>query len=216
MTALVHILCGPASSGKTGRLLERCRAATARGIAAVLWLSPTRRCAEHIQQQLLTGEAGSFGVRVLTFQDLADEIVRVNDPLARPLPSAQRRLLAADVVAELHPRGELAHFERVLDTRGFGEGVVNLLAELKRAEVRPKEFTQAAYRRGKRREVIGAKDRACTGIYDRYHQHLKRHHLYDVEGRLWYARDLLRQGQKQPFEHVQAVFVDGFTDFTRT
>src|SRR5262249_11339177 len=49
-----------------------------------------------------------------------------------------------------------------------------------------------------------------------YQRRLVKHKLYDLEGRFWYARDLLGRGVRRPFEAVRAVFVDGFTDFTRT
>ncbi|MBV9123173.1 MAG: exodeoxyribonuclease V subunit gamma, partial [Planctomycetes bacterium] len=53
-------------------------------------------------------------------------------------------------------------------------------------------------------------------LYTEYQNRLIAHHLYDLEGRFWYARDLLSRDQRRPFEKVRAVFVDGFTDFTRT
>ena len=53
-------------------------------------------------------------------------------------------------------------------------------------------------------------------LYGAYQERLVRHQLFDLEGRFWYARELLRRGRRRPFEHVRAVFLDGFTDFTRT
>lgn len=223
MSATVHILCGPAGSGKTARLLERYRAA-ATGLGAALWLGPTHRAVEAVRESLLGGPA-LLAPRLFTFQDFAEEVIRANDPAARPLSDVQRRLLADDLVADLHRRGELSHFERVVDTRGFTEGVFALLAELKRAEVWPAQLARAAYRRGYRgRHVaktingcdISRKDRQCARLYARYQQQLRRLHLFDLEGRIWYARDLLARGRRRPFEDVRAVFVDGFTDFTRT
>ncbi len=223
MSATVHILCGPAGSGKTSRLLERYRAAAAVPGSA-LWLGPTRRAVEAIRETLLDGPA-LLAPHLFTFQDFAEEVVRANDPTARPLSDVQRRLLADDLIADLHRRKELSHFERVAETRGFTAGVFALLAELKRAEVWPAQLARAAYRRGYRgRHVaktikghaISGKERQCTRLYARYQQQLQRLHLFDLEGRLWYARDLLGRGGRRPFEEVRAVFVDGFTDFTRT
>ena len=39
--------------------------------------------------------------------------------------------------------------------------------------------------------------------------------LVELEGRLAHATRLLEKGKRRPFEHVRAVFVDGFTRFTR-
>jgi ATP-dependent helicase/nuclease subunit B len=217
MSATVHILCGSAP------LLGRYRAA-ASVPGGALWLGPTRRAVEAVRESLLDGPA-IIGPRLLTFQDFADEVVRANDPAARPLSDVQRRLLADDLVADLHRRKELSHFDRVADTRGFTEGVFALLAELKRADVWPAQLARACYRRGYRgRHVartihghaISRKDRQCARLYARYQQQLRRLHLFDLEGRLWYARDLLARGLRRPFEGVRAVFVDGFSDFTRT
>ncbi|HZT81035.1 MAG TPA: PD-(D/E)XK nuclease family protein [Gemmataceae bacterium] len=205
-TARVHVLCGPSGSGKTARLLERFRAA-AEMPGAALWIGPTRRAIEALRLRALHGGAGGVAPRFVTFQELADEIIRANDPTARPLSNPLRRLLAEDVLDGLHQRGRLPHFAGVAETRGFGEGVLGLLAELKRNEVRPEELARAA---------VGDKDRQCARLYARYQQLLTRHALFDLEGRLWHARDLLARGLRRPFEEGQAVFVDGFTDFTRT
>jgi ATP-dependent helicase/nuclease subunit B len=205
MSATVHILCGPVGSSQTTRLLERYRAAASE-LGTALWLGPTRRAVEEVREALVAGPA-LLAPHLLTFQDFAEELIRVNDPAARPLSDVQRRLLADDLVAELHRRKELTHFDRVADTRGFTEGVFALLAELKRAEVWPEQLAQHA---------VSRKGQQCANLYARYQQQLGRLHLFDLEGRLWYARDLLERGQKRPFENVRAVFVVGFTDFTRT
>src|SRR5437870_1054352 len=125
---VVRVLCGPAASGKTERLLARCRA----GGGAALWLGPTRRSVEAVRLRLPTGGPAP---RLFTFQDFAEEIIRCHDPTARPLSNPHRRLLADDLVADLHAAGQLPHFGGVVDTRGFGATVFALLAELKRNEV---------------------------------------------------------------------------------
>src|SRR5262249_9170577 len=142
----------------------------------------------------------------------------VNDPTARPLSHVQRRLLADELVADLHARGELSHFHGVAETRGFAETIFSLLAELKQNEIWAEDFTaavtQLAQQRGE--TTAPAKDRQCALLYSEYQRRLVKHKLYDLEGRFWYARDLLGRGVRRPFEAVRAVFVDGFTDFTRT
>src|SRR5262249_454364 len=88
---------------------------------------------------------------------------------------------------------------------GFGEGLVNLLAELRRHRVAPDLLARAA---------AGPKETACAGVYARYCKELDRGHLYDAAGRLWRAAELLRTGLVEPFADLAAVFVDGFTDFS--
>jgi ATP-dependent helicase/DNAse subunit B len=213
MPARVRILCGPAGSGKTRRLLPRYREVAGAAFGAALWLAPTRRSVEAIRPQLLAGRSACLAPNLITFQDFAEEIIRVNDPAARPLSHVQRRLLAEEIVAELHGRGQLSHFRGVVETRGFAETVFELLAELKQNEIWPERFAEVVARKGKQ---APAKEQQCALIYNEYQKALIAHQLYDLEGRFWYARDLLGRGARRPFEAVRAVFVDGFTDFTRT
>src|SRR5436305_13529839 len=131
MSEVVTILRGPARSGKTARLLERCRAIA--GAGTVLWLTPSLRRADQLRPQL----AGVPGLLLLTFEELAGELIAANEPDLRPLPRCQGRLIIDDVLAELVHRKRLSHFERVAETHGFAEGVADLLGELQRADVAP-------------------------------------------------------------------------------
>jgi ATP-dependent helicase/DNAse subunit B len=212
MTASVHLVCGPAGSGKTSRLLLRYRSVARSMVGGALWVAPTRRAAEEIRPRLVEEDKPLLAATVFTFQDLAEEVIRVNDPAARPLTNVQRRLLADDIVADLHAGGQLSHFQRIADTRGFAEAVFSFLAELKRNEIWPDHLDRVLHGRPGGGD---AKDRQCARIYAEYQARLIRQNLYDLEGRFWYARDLLGRGRRRPFEAVQAVFVDGFTEFTR-
>src|SRR5437764_865117 len=175
MTAGVHILCGPAGSGKTerflGRFLEVARCAP--GVA--LWLGPTRRAVQAVRGRLLERVRGLCGSRLCTFQDFAEEVLRDNDPRARLLSNIQRRLLVEEVVARLEEQGEVSHFARILETRGFVEGLLGLLVELKRSEISPLRFARALYRCGS--SVPGGvrpQDRQCARIYARYQRELRK------------------------------------------
>jgi ATP-dependent helicase/DNAse subunit B len=202
MSATVHILCGPAWSGTSARLLERYRA-VASDPGAALWLGPTRRAVQAVRESLLAGPC-LLAPRLFTFQDFAEEIIRANDAAAQPLSDAQRRLLVDDIIAEMLQGKELPYFDRVADTRGFTEGVFALLAELRRAGARPEHLA----------DIGGDKARQCARLYENYEERLRRQHLLDHEGRTWHARALFGCGLRRPFESVRAVFVDGFADFT--
>ena len=207
MAAAVRILCGPAWAGKTQRLLERYRVCLADRPGSALWLGPTVRSVEALRERLLEETAALCCPRLTTFHDVLQEIVRVNDPEARPLTAVQRRLLAEDMAAELSGGGRLAHFAGVADMRGFTDGVLGLLTDLQRNAVSPEEFAQKA--------GAGDKQRQCARLYAHYHDELQRQHLHDADGVAGRACDLLRRGLRRPFGEVRAVFVDGFGDFTR-
>jgi ATP-dependent helicase/DNAse subunit B len=217
MRAAVHLLSGPASSGKTRRLVERYRTVSRQSVGSALWLAPTYRSVEALRPDLLADGGGRVAPHVYTFQDFVEALIRVNDPHARRLPNLQRRLLADDLVVRLHEEGRLSHFHRIVDTRGFAEDVFAFLAVLKQNEIWPEAFAAAVERpaSGSGRPA-SSKDQQCALLYTLYQNQLIRHNLYDHEGSFWYARDLLSKGRRQPFAAVRAVFVDGFTDFTRT
>jgi ATP-dependent helicase/DNAse subunit B len=210
MSATVTILCGPAGSGKTGRLLERFRACTRAVPGSALWLGPTRRGVEAVLERL---REGPDGPRLLTFSEFIDELLQANDPLNRPLSGVQRRLLLDDVMSRLQEDGELSYFERVLDTRGFRDGVSGLLVELQRHGISSTRFSRATSRSG---DGASPKERQCARLYDRYRRELQRLNLLDEEGRAERACTLLREGWCEPFADLRSVFVDGFTDFTHS
>ena len=87
---------------------------------------------------------------------------------------------------------------------------MQFIRELKRLEIWPEEFARAHGKSGTK------KDRELADLYTRYQERLTQHELYDAQGRFWSARAELRKGQVRPFERLRHVFVDGFTDFTRT
>jgi ATP-dependent helicase/DNAse subunit B len=223
MTAAVRVLCGPAGSGKTQRLLMRYQELARSAPGAALWLVPTRRGAEQVSDLFLSVLGGYCGPAPRTFAEWAADVIRANDPAARLLSAAQRRLLLDELIARLDAEGELAYFGRVLETRGFTAGVSGLLAELQRADVTPAAFARAAYRQGLAAGISGrtiggrailAKDRCFARLFARFVRELRRHNLHDAEGQTWHALALLRRGLRQPFAAVRYVFVDGFSDFT--
>jgi ATP-dependent helicase/nuclease subunit B len=204
----VHTLCGPARSGKTARMLERFRERLTVAPESVLWLAPTVRAVEALRGRLLNEAPASDDLRLRTFHEMLQEIVQANDPAARLLTGVQRRLLTEDLVASLSTGGRLKHFVGVADTRGFTDGVLGLFADLQRNAVPVERFSEAA-------TAAGAKERQCAHLYARYDDELRRQNLHDADGVASRAGDLLRQGLRQPFAAVRAVFVDGFGDFTR-
>jgi ATP-dependent helicase/nuclease subunit B len=206
MKATLHVVCGPARSGKTARLLGEFVRRTRADPGTTLWLVPTRRAADDFRERLRGQARGLCGFYLRTFEDLVAALVEANDPKARPLAGVQRRLLVEEVLADLRRRGELPCFGPVSATRGFAEALLGLLGELARAGVGPAEFARAA---------ASARDREAAHVYARYREALAREGLHDAEAFPAHAAKLLRSGPCAPFEGLKAVFVDGFTDFSR-
>jgi ATP-dependent helicase/nuclease subunit B len=226
MSAEVRVLCGPADSGKTGRLLDLFRQHARAAPGCALWLGPTPRAVEAIRNRLLAGSAALVAPRLYAFSGFFDEIIRCNDPGVRPLSPVQQRLLAEEIGERLLNDARLSYFAGVIDTRGFIEGLLQLLAELKRQQITPRDLARAVRRRSHegvpdpalspRRRGVSRKDRECTRLFAHYERELHRLRLLDIEGRPAHALGLLRQGLWRPFGTVRIVLVDSFTDFTES
>jgi ATP-dependent helicase/DNAse subunit B len=213
MPARSTVLIGPARSGKTDQLLSKYRAALNRRVpGSVLWLAPTARSAASIRERLLSADlTACFSPGVMTFDRFAESILRASPALVKPISDLLRRQLIGHVIDQAVAAGRLRYFGSIADTPGFVDLVGRFIREWKRMEIWPEQFREVCRSQGET-----AKDRELADLYTEYQQRLIDHHLYDAEGRFWTARSLLRDGQRRPWEHLQLVVADGFTDFTRT
>jgi ATP-dependent helicase/nuclease subunit B len=227
MPAQITVVVGPARSGKTERMLAVYRktltAAAAAGTpASTLWLAPTRRAVEQVRDRLLgEGLDACFSPNLKTFDQLSSDVIAradASDEIHRIDDRMKRRLIEG-LVRRADAAGELRHFGPIAQTPGFIDLAFEWISELKRLEVWPEEFEKACRERD---DSTGGgvrttrKDRELVGLYKAYQEHLLRHKLYDLEGRIWSARERLQNGQKLPGGDLQLVIAEGFTDFTRT
>ncbi len=222
----LFVLTGPASCGKTARLLERYRAILATTPPeSTLWLAPTSRSAVEIRDCLLGGELDScFSPGVTTFARFAETVLQRGDgPRPQPTPLSEgdgtsiatmrrlsgllKRQLVRQLIDEAARKGALRHFGPIASTAGLLDLVCDFIGQMKRLEIWPEQFAEACSQRG-----FSAKDRELLEIYSGYQDRLLAHDLYDAEGCFWSARDLLHR-RPMPF---QLVIADGFADFTRT
>ena len=208
----ITVIVGPARCGKTDRLVNAYRQVLGSGsIGAALWLSPTHRSAAAIGGQTLAGSlSGCFSPNCLTFDQFARRVLDASAQKTRPIGLPLQRQLLRRLVDEASRRGPLRYFEPIARRPGFLDLLVSFIQELKRLEIWPQELSEACGRR------TADKDRELFHLYDQYQRLLTKHNLYDAQGRFWSARALLREGLAGPLAHLRHVFVDGFTDFTRT
>ncbi|RPI77638.1 MAG: hypothetical protein EHM42_13665, partial [Planctomycetaceae bacterium] len=101
--------------------------------------------------------------------------------------------------------------EPIAGSGGFLDLVHAFIAELKRSETWPEDLEQACAARG-----AGRRDREFARVYAEYQEVLLKHQLFDAEGKFWWAREKLRQGEWGAFGSLDLVVVDGFDDFTQT
>jgi ATP-dependent helicase/DNAse subunit B len=217
MAGSIEVLTGEAGTEKTTRLFALYRKAlieahVAGPLGSTLWLVPTARAQKPLLERLGDGSLPVlFSPNVLTFQDFAERILRAGPTTATALSPAMRRMLMRRIVDRLNDDGQLRHFSVIAPTAGFLDLVTAFIAELKRTETWPENFTAACARRG-----VRPGDRELAAIYTAYQEALLDHKVYDSEGRFWSACNALKEGQWGPFAELSLVVVDGFTDFTHT
>lgn len=182
------------------------------GIGEVLWLTPTHRSAQAVLKRLLDDDlACCWAPGVMTFEQFAERVLRGAGPPASLLNPAERRMLVKSTISDVRRDGELQYFNRVAETRGFGNQLGRFIAELKREEAWPDLWLNQLTDR-----PDSPKDRELGLLYDRYQQRMLAWDKYDPEGRFWLARRELTNGRWDAFPELQLVVVDGFSDFTTT
>lgn len=217
MAAEMEILTGPACSGKTTALLTAYRATLLQGQlqrrpGRTLWLAPTHLVSQQIREQLRTAQTSVvLAPQVMTFDLFADRILQYTTEVMRSVPPVMQRVLLRGIIDETLAAGKIQYFAGIARTSGFLDVVLGLIAELKREEAWPADFSAACQQRGARKA-----DLESAALYSEYQARLEAHHRYDSEGRFWSARDQLQHGHWGPFPEFDLVVVDGFSDFTHT
>ncbi len=209
----VIVLTGPASSGKTSAVIElyrRCDDAIS-GPGCLL-IVPNAPAVAQAKSLLLERTAGALiAPAVTTFAGLAGNILASSGRSPATLSRVQRMLLLERIIAEIHAAGGFRALGPLVDTPGLAEVLDKSIAELKRAAVEPDMLEKAM---GK----PSGKDADLLAVYRKYQKHLLDTGLFDVEGQMWQARDVLAGDNDTPlgYEGITSVAVDGFTDFTPT
>ena len=209
------MLCGPAGSGKTEAVLAQyVQCVRAHGEDAVVLLLPTRLAAERVRRGLVSEGRlpGLLDARILTFPDLAALILSANHERVAAISELEQRLLMRAVTDELCAAGELRALAEMCALPGFIDGLCGFVGELKRIAVRPEQFRA----RLAGSPLADGRSHDLARIYEAYQARLQALGLYDDAGLFWWARDVLRRGDRRPFEELRVVLVDGFDDFTTT
>ena len=213
MATEVHLIAGPARSGKTTRLLERYRrflqSQSREALpAAGLWISPHPGAVAQVRDALAAASRTALlQPAILTFSAFAESLATRGERRIRPISPLQKRRLLQLVVDRAVQQRQLRHFRPVAKTPGFLAQLDELIAELKRRDVWPEDF---------QRRSRNQRDRELSILYDAYQRQLLASDLYDAEGRFWAARNELSRSKSRPTAPFGLVVVDGFSDFTAT
>lgn len=208
----VTILCGPAGSGKTSRMVEACCKAIDRdGFGSgALTLVPNRMLVDDFKRRVVArrGGAAILAPNVMTFESLARDILLQNRAAVRRTADTGRFAALREAIDAALDAGDIAVYRDVADLPGFARSVERVIGELKRAEIPPDRFERSAARTGSDR------DRELAAIYRRYQSLLMERNLYDDQGVYWQAGDVAEAGPFAPCRGLRTVLVDGFTDFS--
>ncbi len=207
----VVVLCGPAASGKTEAALEFYRHFRKERNGGCLLIAPNAPAVAAIKRKLLAKSPHGVIVspEVVTFAALGARILTEAGIPAAAMPAFQRHLLLRRIVDELTSAGKLPALSAVADTPGAIAALDRAISDLKRAAIEPETLAGAIRSdKGKHRDLVE--------VYRRYQVCLHERRAYDLEGRMWQARDYLAGGGNCDLGGAAAICVDAFTDFTPT
>lgn len=200
----LRLVTGPANAEKARAVLDGVRDARARDPLLVV---PTAADVERFRGELAEGGV-VFGVRVLTFRGLGEEVA-VRTGLATSVVGPVARERVGRRVAGTTPLAALA---ASASTPGFAVALCELCAELEAARVTPQRFTRALADWSAATGRDGAYGRELAALYAGWRRALERLGYTDREVRDAAALDALVATPAA--WGATPVFVYGFDDLT--
>ncbi|MEX0585096.1 MAG: hypothetical protein WD176_00535, partial [Pirellulales bacterium] len=178
----------------------------------LLWLAPSSRSVTAVREQLIArGLDACLGPGVVTFDDLAEQILFASNSKTRPISPVLQRELLRRVIARALDGEALKFFAEAASRSGFAELLAEHIRELKRHDISPQAYEKIAATRGQPQP-----HQELARLYADYERQLTAHGLRDEEGTHWIARDALASGACPRYQKLDLLIADGFTDFTRT
>ena len=199
----LKLVTGPANSAKAGHVLGALRR---RVHEEPILVVPVFGDVEHAQREM-AGAGAVFGVRVVRFAWLFEEIARRQGVAARIASDLQRQL----VVEEAIQAARLTELRHSAERPGFARAAAHFVSELGRSMVDPPRLTQALRvwaGEGPRRRYADE----VAAIYGRYRAGLEAAQLVDPELFARRALDAFRRDPRRFGDNP--VYVYGFDDFT--
>ena len=180
-----------------------------RGWEGVRYLVPTVGHKRSIECLLLErGERkGLLGDPVTTFFNFAEEVARRAALHPRRLSEVQKYLVLKKIARE----AKVDYFDRARRFPGFVQALGETIDELKVHMVWADELTRAAQTAGT--GAFARKIGELGLLYAQYQEWVRVHDLYDNEGLMWIATELLRDNASL-FGDLHCLILDGFARLT--
>jgi len=201
MTTVLYL--APATSGKTAYLIDRARRVARGGAVSPRVIVPTRLQARAWRERLARG-GGALGVRVGTFDNVYEEVLRAAGVVVTRLTDpVQVRLLRA-----LAGAAPLSYYAPLRTAPGFIQMLRDLFAELKAGGIFPEKLAEAVAEMGGEPRLT-----ELAQLYDSYQVWLQDQGWADYAGIGWLAAEAL-ESNPEIAEGWPCVLVDGFDDLT--
>ncbi len=181
----IEVFTGPYRTGKSVKLLERLLdyLETNRPGEALL-VVPSHRYRRLITERLLAlvkkrqsdGAAehrdfpGVFGLKILSFYKLLEEILRKLGVSFRLMPERVRPVLLQQILLSMKAEGSLKAIDPIVEFNGTSQQIIELIDEFERAALSPADVIS----RLENNVDSGSKYMELARIYERYWQELER------------------------------------------
>jgi ATP-dependent helicase/DNAse subunit B len=178
---------------------------------SALLVLPSRAAATARREQLMRKAGrGLWGNPVCDFKDFATGLLEGDGHTVRTLGDAERRLLLQACVEHALADGVDYGIALTAASPGLARHLLHIIGQLKQAAVEPDQFEARLSKKG----TLTPMDRLVAAVYARYQEALKAGGAYDVPGLYWAAEAHCRTCAPALLAGVDAVFLDGFDDFT--
>ncbi len=199
----INVLLSPAVSGKTDWAVTH-----ARDLAADLRGSPRLVVPNQIQafdcKKRLASIGGALGVKIITFEELAWQILEISGRYPARLSENKQGYLLKDLLQGL----KLDYYNGIKSKPGFAQKLQEIIRELKAGGIQPKQFAAAIKKNGGELRLLEMAD-----IYQLYQDRLEELNLIDPIGAIALAGDQL-ETMPQACRDWDTLIVDGFDDLS--
>ncbi|MCF6094726.1 exodeoxyribonuclease V subunit gamma [Microaerobacter geothermalis] len=210
------VYTGPFGQGKRQEWIKEAKEMIRKGQGdAFLFLLPTRHLLKKVREELLADTPGVVDLKLVTFDEIADRLIREHKIRTIHLEKYGRMKLVEQILEEEKQDDRLNLFHSIPVSQGLLESLVHSIGELKRAGITQEEAEVMADDPHR-----NPKERGLLVLYLHYQKKLKRDGftLMDPEEKLVVATKLLQEmvssGETFFLQHVNTLWVDHFTDFT--
>lgn len=200
----IHLVVGPARSGKTETAVHCLEAHQGQAIVLVPDIFQHRAIKRRISQLNHSDAVARPLARVYQFDTLARRILRAGGQQPIALQRVAQTMLLRDILQHLATSNQLPLYHTIATSPGFINTLVAFLADARDAMVAPHALHAA---------TITPYDADIAVIYQAFCTNIERLNMADMRTRLLLARDTVLN-MPDVLADVRVLVVDGFDQFT--